>query len=152
MTETLRQTSPPPDRNLRRPTLRLPAGSCDTHVHVFGPQARFPLLPKRRLEVEDCTLDDLLALHASLGIDRALLVQSFQHGNSYEYMLNALGREPERLRGIASPSPSITDLELDLLQRAGVIGARFAYPATPVIDPGLLARVAERGMQAHFMF
>lgn len=83
MAATVRQTSPPPDRRLRRPALRLPAGSCDTHVHVFGPQNRFPLLPNRRLDVEDCTLDDLM------------------------------------------------------------IGARFAYPATPLIDLRLLGRLAE---------
>ena len=152
MIETQRKVTPPPDRNLRRPKLRLPAGSCDTHVHVFGPQARFPLLPNRKLELEDCTLDDLLALHDNLGIERALLVQSFQHGNSYEYMLNALGREPDRLRGVASPASDITDVELDVLQKAGVIAARFAYPASPVIDQQLLGRLAERGWQAHFMF
>lgn len=143
--------SPPPDRNLRAPELRLPAGSCDTHVHIYGPQSRFPLKPDRPIQVEDCTLDDLLALHASLGIDRALIVQSFQHGNSYEYMLHALGREPARFRGVASPAPDVTDFELDVLERAGVVGSRFAHPANPVIDPRLLNRLSERGWQAHFM-
>jgi predicted TIM-barrel fold metal-dependent hydrolase len=151
VSDAQRRVSPPPDRNLRRPALQLPPGACDTHVHIFGPRARFPLLPGRRLEVEDCTLDDLLALQANLGLDRALLVQSFQHGYSYEYMLHALTAAPARFRGIASPAPDVTDGELDLLERAGVIGARFAYPANPVIDPRLLARLKERGWQAHFM-
>lgn len=149
--QTERTSSPPPDRALRAPAFRLPVGTCDTHVHVFGPQERFPLKPGRRLEVEDCTLDDLLALHDTLGVGRALLVQSFQHGNSYEYLLHALGRAGARLRGVASPAADVSDLELDLLERAGVIGARFAYPANPTIDPPLLARLAERGWQGHFM-
>jgi predicted TIM-barrel fold metal-dependent hydrolase len=149
--ETQRRVSPPPDRQLRSPRLALPPGSCDTHVHIFGPQARFPLLPSRRLDVEDCTCDDLVALHSALGLSRALLVQSFQHGYSYEYMLNALGRYPERFRGVTSPAPDITDGELDILTGAGVLGARFAYPASPTIDAALFGRVAERGWQAHFM-
>jgi len=146
-----RRTSPPPDRALRAPRLRLPAGAWDTHVHIFGPQSRFPLLPGRKLEVEDCTCDDLIALHDTLGISRALLVQSFQHGHSYEYMLHALTREPGRFRGVAAPAGDVTDGELDMLERAGVVGARFAYMASPAIDARLLARVAERGWQAHFM-
>ena len=151
MIDVQRRTSPPPDRALRAPRLRLPAGAWDTHVHIFGPQSRFPLLPGRKLEVEDCTCDDLIALHDTLGISRALLVQSFQHGHSYEYMLHALTREPGRFRGVAAPAGDVTDGELDMLERAGVVGARFAYMASPAIDARLLARVAERGWQAHFM-
>jgi 2-pyrone-4,6-dicarboxylate lactonase len=151
LTEVQRRVSPPPDRRLRFPELVLPPGSCDTHVHIFGPQARFPLLPSRRLDVEDCTCDDLIALQNALGLSRALLVQSFQHGYSYEYMLNALGRYPDRFRGVASPAPDVSDAELDILTGAGVVGARFAYMASPAIDGALYARVAERGWQAHFM-
>jgi predicted TIM-barrel fold metal-dependent hydrolase len=109
------------------------------------------LLPGRRLDVEDCTVDDLIALHTVLGISRALLVQSFQHGHSYEYMLHALTLAPERFRGVAAPASDVTDGELELLERTGVIGARFAYMASPAIDARLLARIAERGWQAHFM-
>jgi predicted TIM-barrel fold metal-dependent hydrolase len=143
--------SPPPDRNLRAPSLRLPPGSCDTHVHLYGRQKRFPLQPGLPVQLEDSTLDDLLALHAVLGIERALIVQSFYHGNSYEYMLHALGREPKRLRGIASPAPDVTDLELDVLERAGIVGSRFAYQMSQTIDARLLHRLAERRWQAHFM-
>jgi predicted TIM-barrel fold metal-dependent hydrolase len=53
---------------------------------------------------------------------------------------------------VASPAPDITDGELDILTGAGVLGARFAYPASPTIDAALFGRVAERGWQAHFMF
>ena len=95
--------SPPPDRQTRTPRLKLPPGGCDTHFHIFGPQSRFPLSLARRLEVEDCTIDDLIAMHDALGITRGLIVQSFQHGFSYEYMLHALGRDPKRFRGCMIP-------------------------------------------------
>ena len=116
--------SPPPDRHTRVPQLKLPAGACDTHFHIFGPQARFPLAPKRRLEVEDCTLDDLIAMHDALGVTRGLIVQSFQHGFSYEYLLHALMLHPKRFKACMIPAPEITDGELDILSKAGVVGAR----------------------------
>ena len=86
--------SPPPDRSTRTPRIRLSLGACDTHFHIFGPQKRWPLDPGRRLEVEDCTLDDLIAMHDRVGITRGLIVQSFQHGTAYEYLLHALCRYP----------------------------------------------------------
>ena len=142
---------PAPTGSCAGPKLRLPGGAWDTHLHIFGPQARFPLAGGRKLEVEDCTLDDLLALHQSLGFSHGLLVQSFQHGHSYEYMLHALSREPKRLRGVTALAPDVTDAEIDMLKRAGVIGTRFVYRMAPQFDRRMVARAHEAGLQAHFM-
>lgn len=146
-----RDTSPGPDRRLRKPKLKLPPGSWDTHVHIFGPQKRFPLAEGRKLDVEDCTIDDLIALHDNLGIAHALLVQSFQHGFSYEYMLHALCREPRRFRGVTMLAPDVTDAELAILDDAGVVGTRFVYRVSPQLDTRMLSRIHEIGWQAHFM-
>jgi 2-pyrone-4,6-dicarboxylate lactonase len=78
-------------------------------------------------------------------------VQSFQHGHSYEYMLHALCREPRRFRGVTMLAPDVTDAEIELLRRAGVIATRFAYQASPRLDTRLIARAHEAGLQAHFM-
>ena len=143
--------SPPPDRNTRRPRLLLPAGACDTHFHLFGPQKRFPLDPGRRLDVEDCTLDDLIAMHDALGITRGLIVQSFQHGYAYEYMLHALLRHPSRFRGCFIPAPDITDGEIEILSRAGVVAVRFGFKSSPKIDGSMRERCHEHGIQPHYL-
>ena len=143
--------SPPPDRNTRTPKVKLPPGACDTHFHILGPQARFPLSPGRRLEVEDCTLDDLIKMHDALGITRGLIVQSFQHGFSYEYMLHALAREPDRFRGCIIPAPDITDLELEILAEAGVVAIRFGFKSAKSIDRRMLDRCRGFGMQPHYL-
>ena len=145
-----RRLSPPPDRHPKTPKLKLPKSACDTHVHIFGPQERFPLAPGRNLTVEDCTLDDLLTLQRAVGLERALLVQSFQHGHAYEYMLDVLTRAPDRLRGITSPAPDVTDSEIDLMSKAGVVGARFAYPADPKLDTRMIDRLQYFGWQTHY--
>ena len=143
--------SPPPDRNTKTPRLKLPPGACDTHFHIFGPQNRFPLRPARRLEVEDCTVDDLIAMHDAIGITRGLIVQSFQHGFSYEYMLHALSREPKRFRGCMIPAPDIADRELNILADAGVVATRFGFKSAKSIDRRMLARCLTAGMQPHYL-
>jgi 2-pyrone-4,6-dicarboxylate lactonase len=143
--------SPPPDRHPKTPRLELLPGACDCHFHIFGPQARFPLASGRRLEVEDCTLDDLIALQNALGLSRGLLVQSFQHGQSYEYMLHALCREPARLRGVAIPASDSTDRELEILTKAGVVGVRFGFKSNPTLDLGMIARTHELGWHPHYL-
>jgi predicted TIM-barrel fold metal-dependent hydrolase len=147
----IRIKSAPPDRRPRTPKLKLPPGACDTHLHIYGPQDRFPLSPKRRLEVEDCTLDDVLSLQQALGLSRGLIVQSFQHGHSYEYMLHALSREPDRFRGVAAPAADITDAELAVLTKAGVIAARYSPRISPDLDLKMVHRLHDLGWQAHFM-
>ncbi|HEY6256631.1 MAG TPA: amidohydrolase family protein [Xanthobacteraceae bacterium] len=143
--------SPQPDRNTRIPKIKLPPGACDTHFHIFGPQDRFPLSPGRRLEVEDCTIDDLISMHDTLGISRGLIVQSFQHGFSHEYLLHALCREPGRFRGCIIPAPDITDRELRILADAGVVAIRFGFKSAGSIDRRMLDRCRGFGMQPHYL-
>jgi predicted TIM-barrel fold metal-dependent hydrolase len=145
-----KKKSPPPDRQTRTPKLKAPPGACDTHFHIFGPQKRFPMSPDAPLEFEDCTLDDLMRMHDKIGIGRGTIVQSFGHAHAYEYLLHALAREPQRFRGIARPAPDITDAELDILTKAGVVGARFAYQINPEIDMRLVGRIHERGWHCQF--
>lgn len=147
-----RKLSPPPQRNTKTPRLKTPPGATDTHFHIYGPQSRFPSNPDSPLVVEDSTLDDMLAMHNAIGIERGVIVQSMVHGHCYEYMLHALSREPDRLRGIAMPAPDITDRELEILDAAGVVGARFAYRASPHIDLDMIHRIHEFGWHPQFWF
>lgn len=149
---TDRKKSPPPQRETKTPKLMTPPGATDTHFHLYGPGKRFPYHPDSPLLVEDSTLDDMLKLHAALGIERGVIVQSIVQGNTYEYLLHALSREPERLRGIALPAPDITDRELEILTAAGVVGARFAFRASPEINTDIIHRTHEFGWHPQFWF
>ena len=149
---TERKKSPPPQRETKKPRLKAPPGATDTHFHLYGPGKRFPYHPDAPLLVEDSTLDDMLKMHATLGIERGVIVHSVVQGNTYEYLLHALSREPERLRGIALPAPDITDRELEILTNAGVVGARFAFRANPEINTDIIARTHEFGWHPQFWF
>ena len=147
-----RKLSPPPDRNTKKPLLKTPSGACDTHFHIYGPQERYPFNPNRPMDAEDSTYEDLIKLHDTLGISRGVIVQSLMHGHCYEYMLNALCRDPERFRGVAMPAPDITDGELEILDKAGVVGARFAYRWSADINRNMITRIDELGWHPQFWF
>jgi predicted TIM-barrel fold metal-dependent hydrolase len=149
-----RPKSPPIDRNYRKPKTRLPPGACDTHFHFIGPQSQFPLLPDHvfsHLDFEDTTIDDWLHMQEALGLSRGVLVQSMMYGHNYELALHGLSRLPDRLRAVIVPWSAITDRELEILTKAGVVGARFATRLDPVLDERMIRRVHEFGWSANYL-
>jgi 2-pyrone-4,6-dicarboxylate lactonase len=117
---------PGPDRNTKRPAFQLPRGTCDCHVHVFGPQAQFPFSPDRSYTPEDCTLEDLEKLHGILGVDRAVIVHGGAHGTDNSATLAALDRRPEKLRGVAVIPSGLPRKELEEMHRRGMRGCRMS--------------------------
>ena len=116
-----------PDRNPRKPNITLPAGSIDTHVHVF--EDRYPLSPGRGYNPPESTLDDLKHLHAHLGIDRVVFTQPSVYGTDNSAILdgmNALNAEtPGRARGVCAMTMDFTDAQLQELHDQGIRGVRL---------------------------
>jgi 2-pyrone-4,6-dicarboxylate lactonase len=111
----------------RRPAFQLPPGSCDAHCHVFGPAARFPYAPNRRYTPDDAPKEALAALHAHLGVERAVIVQASCHGTDNAAMLDCIASDPDHYRGVAIVDDSFTDADYDRLERGGVRGVRFNF-------------------------
>ena len=86
----------------------LPQGACDCHCHVFGPAARFPYAEPRSYTPDDAPLEAYLAMLDRLGFDRGVLVQPSAYGRDNRAMLDALTREPQRLRGVAVGGGELT--------------------------------------------
>ena len=115
-----------PPRPVRKaPGARLlPPGTCDTHMHVYGPLERYRLAPVRNYTPHPVTLDDYRPVMAALGIDRAVLVQPSVYGTDNSALLDALRQIPDRLRGVVVVPPDIGEGELRALHEAGVRGIR----------------------------
>jgi 2-pyrone-4,6-dicarboxylate lactonase len=130
----------------RKPRFRLPPGACDAHNHVFGPAAKFPYAPERRYTPEDAPKEALSALHALLGIERAVIVQASCHGKDNRAMLDAIADAPEKRRGIAMVDDGFADNDYAALDRGGVRGVRFNFVrhlgGTPDMD--VFHRVIDR--------
>ena len=117
----------PPDFNPRKPKLTLPKLSCDTHAHILGPIARYAYSPARVYTPPDCLLDDYRKMLATLGVERAVLVQPSVYGADNTAMLEAMstaGAAGSAFRGVAVVEDDIADAELTKLHAAGVRGVR----------------------------
>jgi predicted TIM-barrel fold metal-dependent hydrolase len=68
---------------------------------VFGPADRFPYAEDRSYTPPDAPLEKYLTMLDTVGFARGVLVQGSAHGRDNSAMLDALRREPARLRGVA---------------------------------------------------
>ena len=145
------KTCAPPDPNTRVPRFAAPAGACDAHCHVFGPADKFPYHPDRSYTPPDAPVEKLRELHATLGIDRAVIVQASCHGIDNTAMLDAIASSGGRYRGVAVVNDSFTDRDFQELDDGGVRGVRFNFvrhlggaPDFSVFD-SVVARLPEMG-------
>ena len=130
------------------PSFAVPRGACDCHVHVFGPDERFPLSPKRLYTPGPASIDDLLALHRALHIDRVVIVHPSPYGADNAVTVDAVRKLGARARGVAVIDDATSDAMLDDMHAAGIRGARVNLESYGESDPAVagkhLQRTAER--------
>lgn len=145
----------------------LPVGSCDCHVHIYGPYDRFPLdegdysdTGRRFAPAAEFPVEALMTMWRNIGVSRGVIAHAGSPRSGNSVTIDALRRFPKQLRGIAQVSPNIGDRELDALTDAGFRGVRInllmqdgrpVYPGAMMgyDDLKLLApRLAERGWHA----
>lgn len=110
-----------------KPSLVLPAGSCDSHVHVFGPVHAFPYAEPRSFTPADAGKDTLFALHRHLGLSRCVIVQSACHGYDNRVVEDAIAHGGGRYLGVALVPLSVARAELQRLAAAGFRAIRFNF-------------------------
>ena len=144
--------------NPSRPRLKLPAGACDTHFHVFGPQVRFPFAPDRSYTpTGDAPKETLFKLHALLGIQRGVVVQSAAHGLDNSAAADLILHGKGNYVGVALVDTNVSPAKLKELHQQGFRGARFHYmthlgAGSPIDEVLVFAkRLAELGwhLQIH---
>ena len=117
----------PPIAATRPPKIPSPAGACDTHFHIFGPVAKFPFAEKRSYTPDDAPLEKLLKMLDTLGMARGVVVQAHPYGTDNSVVLDALKREPKRLRAAAIVKPETGREELKRMADLGVRALRFHH-------------------------
>lgn len=138
-------TIPGPDPATRPSRVQFPAGACDCHAHVFGPQDRFPYLPTAAYIPPDALPQEYARMLRSLGCQRAVLVQPSVYGTDNGCMLAAMTSGVFDFRGVAVVGEDIADAALEALHRAGVRGVRInAVSKTAGLSLGQAPRLSER--------
>ena len=127
-----------PDPNPRAPKLKLPPRACDTHAHIMGPRSRYAYSPARVYTPPDCLLPDYLKMLATLGVERAVLVQPSVYGTDNTVILEAMKTAGNRFRGVAVVAEDISDADLKKLDSAGVRGVRVNIVDVKDRKPGTL--------------
>src|SRR6186713_1659365 len=115
MTMMYTPTIPPPDPNTRTPKFKLPKLSCDAHCHIFGPGAKYPYAPNRSYTPPDAPLEMFRAMHAKIGVERAVIVNASVHGTDNRVALDAIAQSGGRYRAVANIDGSITEAGLEEL-------------------------------------
>ena len=122
----------PPDPKPAEPVrVQAPPGATDVHAHVFGPQDRYPMSPKRGYTPPEASTADWRRLHRVLGVSRGVLTQPSVYGTDNAAMLDAVATDPANLRAVAAVAADVSDAELRRLDAGGVRGIRVN-----LVDPG----------------
>jgi predicted TIM-barrel fold metal-dependent hydrolase len=148
-----------PDVEPHAPGTALPRGTCDCHAHICGPAALYPYDGERIYTPPDATLASYRHLLATLGVDRAVLVQPSVYGTDNRAMLAALRAAGPGFRGVAVVEPTIAAAEVEALHQAGVRGVRLnlvdrreGRNSVPVASVRALAdRIAPFGWHIEFL-
>ena len=129
--------------------LKVPAGSCDSHIHVYCDPQHFSFVAYGDVATPVHMLDGYLQVHGKLGLSRAVIVQTPLYENDNACVLDNIARMRAVMgndcaRGIAVVSPQISDAELEALHAGGVRGLRFGVELYKGMDPQHLESIARR--------
>lgn len=124
----------------------------DTHAHVF--RQDLPMVANRRYSPHyDALVEQYLEHLDRHGFSHGVLIQPSFLGTDNHFMLDALRRYPQRLRGVAVVDVDISEAQLDELAEAGVVGIRLNLIGKALADYSgpawttLFQRLALRGWQ-----
>jgi predicted TIM-barrel fold metal-dependent hydrolase len=93
---------------------------------VYGQFDRYPLSPDRHYDpAPDCTLDDYLKVHRTLGLERAVIVTGSANGTNNQITLDTLARMNGSFKAIALLGADVSDAELHRLKAGGFSGFRI---------------------------
>ncbi len=123
---------------LTKPAFAMPARACDTHVHVFGPEARYPRVSQPHYTLPDGGPALLDAMTRAMGLTRFAIVQPSYYGTDNRCMLDGLDHfGTDRARGVAMVEDELDAEGLAALHARGVRALRldlFLRAAWPTAD------------------
>lgn len=113
----------------RAPSRKALRGAIDGQFHILGPRDKYPVRPGAAYEMPTATPDALKRMHAAMGIERGIIVQTTTYGADHAVVLDALEALGPNYKACANALvfESADDAYLEKLHKAGVRGARFSF-------------------------
>lgn len=103
----------------------MPPGAVDTHIHIMGPQAKYPYAPTRVYSPPEASVDDLRALRQRLGVVRNVIVTPSVYGFNNDVTIDSIAALQGTARGVAVLPPDIPAREIGPLEAYGLRGTRL---------------------------
>lgn len=132
-------------RDIAPPSFPVPAGACDTHMHIVGPFERYPLRETRSLQPPESTLDDYLAMRKIMGIERNVIVQpSFFAKDNACTLESAERMGTQQTRAVVVVEPDVDEDSLARMHASGARGVRLQRVVAGGTSVDEIAAIAER--------
>jgi predicted TIM-barrel fold metal-dependent hydrolase len=112
----------------------LPAGAIDCHIHIVGPQSKYPMVAGRVYTPPEASVAELRTLRTEIGVPRQVIVQPSFYGFDNSCTSDAIAELGRSARGVAVVPPNVTDAELRRLTGAGFVGARLNLATEGITD------------------
>jgi predicted TIM-barrel fold metal-dependent hydrolase len=113
----------------------VPAGACDSHVHIFGDPQRYPFVPGRVYTPETASIAELQAMLAALHMEHVVVVHPSVYGTDNRCTVDAVRQLGSKARGIAVIDAKTPEAELDEMAKVGFRGIRLNLTQAGVSDP-----------------
>ncbi len=123
---------------------KIPAGTCDCHIHFYGPRDRYPVAPTSPFPPPNAPVRKYREVMKSLGIDHVVVVQPSAYGKDNRCTVDAIAKLGPCARGVAVVDLDTPDAELQSLTAAGIRGVRFHMLPGGVLPWDILEDVAAR--------
>ena len=122
----------------------MPTGTCDTHMHFYGPPDKYHVVPTSPNKPPLASVADYRQVMEKLSIDRVVVVQPSAYGKDNQCTVDALKELGSCARGIAVVDTEVSDAELQSLTDVGIRGVRFHMIPGGVLPWDILEEVAAR--------
>jgi len=122
----------------------IPAGTCDCHIHIYGPAEKYPVAPTSPFPVPDAPVGRYREVMSQLGIDRVVVVQPSAYAKDNRCTVDAITELGPCARGIAVVDLDTPAAELRAMTEAGIRGVRFHMLPGGVLPWEILEDVAAR--------
>jgi predicted TIM-barrel fold metal-dependent hydrolase len=108
----------------------VPANACDSHTHIFGDLARFPMWSGRSFTPETALPSEMARMHRALHIARVVIVTPSIYRTDNSATLDAIKERGATARGIAVIDETTPERDLDMMNAGGIRGIRLNLVTT----------------------
>lgn len=121
--------------------------SWDVHAHVIDGSSAHPFVTGRHYTPPPANPENHIAMLDAIGFQYGVLIQISVHGTDNGPILNALRKNPARLRGVGAIDGTESDSDLETLRDFGVCGVRVNELFAGSSGVATLRRIAERSKE-----